>query len=68
MNQYRVYFSGVLDKGAIEMVDAPMNWRLELLLEDLETWLGPRGRSVWGRLIRCWTLNGSRMSGCRASP
>jgi hypothetical protein len=44
VNQYRVYFSGVLDKGAIEMVDAPMNWRLELLLEDLDTWAGAKGQ------------------------
>ncbi|WP_265595951.1 hypothetical protein [Verrucomicrobium sp. BvORR106] len=44
VNQYRVHFSGVLDKGAIEMVDAPINWRLQLFLEDLDTWAGAKGQ------------------------
>lgn len=44
VNQYRVHFSGVLDKGVLEVEEGQVNWRLEIALDNLDTWSGAKGQ------------------------
>jgi hypothetical protein len=43
-DHYRVHLSGVLEKGSLEMIPGQVSWRMDVELENLDTWAGSKGQ------------------------